>query len=300
MTRSQVNANNHLSRGNHARLTIELISSAVGTVVSWSQAFESSEVGRIFAPPRRGTQIARRSLTRVCSAEVCDFTAVRFGAAQPSRYTAALPTVVEVVRRGLRYALRGSLARSGRQVFGLRVHQALQYGRLTLYVHGRTLQRAVGAPLVAGSSLCLLEMTDGTPAVRTLLSDSTGVIRDPDVSYTADRVLFAWKKSDRLDDYHLHELDLASGIDTVVIFLRASRPTTATGAEPRSSSPRATARRSTGKHCRLGKHCRAAVLHIRGAEDLIAASGWPGSGQAAGIVCPGRSRSLGSRSNSGG
>ena len=25
------------------------------------------------------------------------------------------------------------------------------------------------------------------------------------------RILFAWKKSDRLDDYHLHELDLASG-----------------------------------------------------------------------------------------
>jgi hypothetical protein len=27
----------------------------------------------------------------------------------------------------------------------------------------------------------------------------------------SDRVLFAWKKSDRLDDYHLHELDLTSG-----------------------------------------------------------------------------------------
>ena len=47
--------------------------------------------------------------------------------------------------------------------------------------------------------------------IRTLLDDSSGVIRDPDVSYAGDRVLFAWKKSDRLDDYHLHELDLASG-----------------------------------------------------------------------------------------
>jgi hypothetical protein len=64
---------------------------------------------------------------------------------------------------------------------------------------------------VAGSALCLLEITDGVPVVRTLLSDSNGVIRDPDVSYEGDRVLFAWKKSDRLDDYHLHELDLASG-----------------------------------------------------------------------------------------
>ena len=64
---------------------------------------------------------------------------------------------------------------------------------------------------VSGSALCLLEMADGAPVVRTLLSDSSGVIRDPDVSYEGDRVLFAWKKSDRLDDYHLHEMDLASG-----------------------------------------------------------------------------------------
>jgi hypothetical protein len=64
---------------------------------------------------------------------------------------------------------------------------------------------------VPGSALCLLEITDGTPAMRTLLDDPTGVIRDPDVSYEGDHVLFAWKKSDRLDDYHLHELDLRSG-----------------------------------------------------------------------------------------
>ncbi|MCU0977605.1 MAG: hypothetical protein MUF25_00385 [Pirellulaceae bacterium] len=64
---------------------------------------------------------------------------------------------------------------------------------------------------VPGSALCLLEMKDATPVVRTLLEDPQGVIRDPDVSYEADRVLFAWKKSDRLDDYHLHELHLDSG-----------------------------------------------------------------------------------------
>ncbi len=64
---------------------------------------------------------------------------------------------------------------------------------------------------VAGSALCLLEMKDGAPVVRHLLDDPSGVIRDPDVSYDGERVLFAWKKSDRLDDYHLHELDLASG-----------------------------------------------------------------------------------------
>jgi hypothetical protein len=62
-----------------------------------------------------------------------------------------------------------------------------------------------------GAALCLLEMDGATPKVRTLLEDPHGVIRDPDVSYDGRRVLFAWKQSDRLDDYHLHELDLATG-----------------------------------------------------------------------------------------
>jgi hypothetical protein len=63
---------------------------------------------------------------------------------------------------------------------------------------------------VPGSALCLLEWKDGSPVVRTLLEDSGGVIRDPDVSYDGHRALFAWKKSDRRDDYHLYEMDLAS------------------------------------------------------------------------------------------
>jgi hypothetical protein len=62
-----------------------------------------------------------------------------------------------------------------------------------------------------GSALCLLEMQGGEPRVRTLLEDSQGMIRDPDVSYDGQRVLFAWKKSDRLDDFHLHEMELATG-----------------------------------------------------------------------------------------
>ena len=36
---------------------------------------------------------------------------------------------------------------------------------------------------VPGSALCLLEMKDGVPVVRTLLRTPNGVIRDPDVSY---------------------------------------------------------------------------------------------------------------------
>ena len=58
----------------------------------------------------------------------------------------------------------------------------------------------------AGTSLCVLEMDGLYGKVHTLVDDRKGVIRDPDVSYDGKRVLFAWKKSDRKDDYHLYEL----------------------------------------------------------------------------------------------
>jgi hypothetical protein len=64
---------------------------------------------------------------------------------------------------------------------------------------------------VPGSALCLLEMDGPRPRIRTLLEDPQGVIRDPDVSYDGRRVLFAWKKSLELDDYHLYEMELATG-----------------------------------------------------------------------------------------
>ena len=62
-----------------------------------------------------------------------------------------------------------------------------------------------------GSSLCVLEMDGLYGKVRSLADDPEGVIRDPDVSYDGRRVLFAWKKSDREDDYHLYEINLADG-----------------------------------------------------------------------------------------
>ena len=61
-----------------------------------------------------------------------------------------------------------------------------------------------------GSALCRLTFEQGMFQVATLLEDKLGVIRDPDVSYDGKRVLFAWKKSDLQDDYHLYELDLAT------------------------------------------------------------------------------------------
>jgi len=62
-----------------------------------------------------------------------------------------------------------------------------------------------------GSALCLLEMDGLFGRVRTLIDDPDGVIRDPDVSYDGRRVLFAWKRGDRTDDYHLYEMTVADG-----------------------------------------------------------------------------------------
>jgi hypothetical protein len=58
-----------------------------------------------------------------------------------------------------------------------------------------------------GAALCLWE----NGQVRTLLADAKGVIRNPDVSYDGRRILFSWKKDLHKDDYHLYEMDAASG-----------------------------------------------------------------------------------------
>jgi len=62
-----------------------------------------------------------------------------------------------------------------------------------------------------GSQLCLLEWEGEQVKVRVLLADPQGAIRDPAVSWNGRCILFAWKKSLDGDDYHLYELDAASG-----------------------------------------------------------------------------------------
>ena len=61
-----------------------------------------------------------------------------------------------------------------------------------------------------GTQLCLWNADGPYGSVRTLIDDRDGVIRDPDVSHDGKRILFAWKKSDREDDYHLYEMDVAT------------------------------------------------------------------------------------------
>ena len=63
-----------------------------------------------------------------------------------------------------------------------------------------------------GSALCVLNLNSNgdEPQIDELLSDPGGIIRDPDVSFDGQWVLFAWKKSARKDDYHLYEMEVAT------------------------------------------------------------------------------------------
>ena len=61
-----------------------------------------------------------------------------------------------------------------------------------------------------GSALCLYDPATPGDHVATLLEDKTGVIRDPDVSWNAQQILFSWKQSLNEDDYHLYEMDVAT------------------------------------------------------------------------------------------
>jgi hypothetical protein len=63
---------------------------------------------------------------------------------------------------------------------------------------------------IPGAALCLMKWDGSAYRTEELIGDPKGIIRDPDVSYDARRVLFAWKKSDRQDDYHLYEMDMAT------------------------------------------------------------------------------------------
>lgn len=64
---------------------------------------------------------------------------------------------------------------------------------------------------VPGSSLCLLRLDGAFAQTATLVDAPGGVIRDPDVDYDAQHILFSWKKSLREDDYHLYEYEVATG-----------------------------------------------------------------------------------------
>jgi hypothetical protein len=61
-----------------------------------------------------------------------------------------------------------------------------------------------------GACLEMLELDGAYGRVTTLIDDPLGCIRNPDVSYDGQRILFAWKRADRADDFHLYEIDVAT------------------------------------------------------------------------------------------
>ena len=65
----------------------------------------------------------------------------------------------------------------------------------------------------AGARITTLSFEPGSTYgdTRVLLEDPHGMMRDVDISFDQERLAFAWKKSNRLDDYHVYEYDLARG-----------------------------------------------------------------------------------------
>jgi len=117
-----------------------------------------------------------------------------------------LELYVEACRLRRQKRLKPLLAKSPRVVF---TKHYTMGGSHYAYTEGQSDAQAE-RHFTPRSALCLLELDGAEVHIETLLEDPGGVIRDPDVSYDGRRVLFAWKKSDRDDDYHLYEMDLAS------------------------------------------------------------------------------------------
>lgn len=62
-----------------------------------------------------------------------------------------------------------------------------------------------------GGELALLKMQGIWAQELSLIKDEKGLLRDPNVHFDGEHVLFSWKKSAREDDYHLYEINLKSG-----------------------------------------------------------------------------------------
>jgi len=60
------------------------------------------------------------------------------------------------------------------------------------------------ASFTPGAALKVLDLESGT--TTTILSTLTGIIRDPEVSFSGEKILFSYRK-DIKDDYHIYEID---------------------------------------------------------------------------------------------
>jgi len=60
------------------------------------------------------------------------------------------------------------------------------------------------ASFTPGAALKVLHLESGT--ATTIISTKTGIIRDPEVSFSGEKILFSYRK-DIQDDYHIYEID---------------------------------------------------------------------------------------------
>jgi len=128
-------------------------------------------------------------------------------AGDPGALRALLDIYVRAARERRAGRLAGLSARFPRIVFAKHLNLG---GSHYAYTEGLSDAQAE-RQFEPGSSLCLLELKGTRWESRTLLEDRDGIIRDPDVDFDGRRILFAWKDSDRGDDYHLHEMDAGTG-----------------------------------------------------------------------------------------
>jgi len=70
-----------------------------------------------------------------------------------------------------------------------------------------------------GSQVCRIELdANGNYVEKQLINDPYGMIRDPEMTYDGKNLVFAWKKSDRLDDFHIYRMNLDSKEITQLTF----------------------------------------------------------------------------------
>ncbi len=126
----------------------------------------------------------------------------------PANVTRAAWRAEKLLRRAKR--LRPVLEMSSRWVYCR--HYVVSGGRST-FLHLSELsdafeQRGYHA---IGSSICLADYSpDGLWKETTLIETKAGCFRDVDVSIDGRRILYSYKASDRGDDFHLYEMDLAT------------------------------------------------------------------------------------------
>ncbi len=82
----------------------------------------------------------------------------------------------------------------------------VRHGTLSMKMSSDT--ERVGDRL-GGGVLCLATLDGTRVSIDTLLSDPSGCIRDPEISFDGTKILFSWKKDDKDDDFHIYEMTVA-------------------------------------------------------------------------------------------